>query len=124
MTRPFHPLPPDLVWVSLANTGGKRKKLLTEDAEWTLWKDSGFWLESPDPMPIPIWAAGYGHHLGIGWQEEVSGTQILPPLVPPASSAALLGSTPAGPGRSTLAVVPVHLLVVLTTDDPCGQHSL
>lgn len=48
--------------------------------------------------------------------------QILPPLVPPASPAVLLGSTPAGPASSALAVVPVHLLVVLTTDDSCGQY--
>ena len=56
-------------------------------------------------------------------QENVSGTQILPPLVPPASSAALLGSTTTGPARTALAVVPVHLLVVLAPDDPCGRHT-
>lgn len=49
--------------------------------------------------------------------------QIFPPLIPPASSAALLGSTATGPARSALAVIPVHLLIVLTTDDPCGQHT-
>lgn len=49
--------------------------------------------------------------------------QVLPPLVPPASSTALLGSAATGPACAALAVVPVHLLVVLATDDPCGQHT-
>lgn len=49
--------------------------------------------------------------------------QILPPLVPPASTAALLGSTATGPACAALAVVPVHLLVILAADEPCGQHT-
>lgn len=77
----------------------------------------------PDPVPVSAQLSALPQPLVEPGDRGPGGSQILPPLVPPASSAALLGSAAAGPARAALAVVPVQLLVVLTANDPCGQHT-
>lgn len=78
----------------------------------------------PDPVPVSAQLSALPQPLVEPGDRGPGGSQILPPLVPPASSAALLGSAAAGPARAALAVVPVQLLVVLTANDPCGQHTV